>query len=369
MTIFRHPFSVPFWREAAGEVKQMKKLTFAALMIALCVMLGYVPSVPLWGGAEITWGFLARSVCAWVCGPVLGAVFAVAEDLLSFFLTGGGGYPFFPGYTLTTVLGVLIYALFFYRQEMTIRRIFLAKLVTNVQNVLLGALWAFRYGRKKFPYHNLPQLFCAQESGMLGIPLFMILFGADQAYRMGILDLTQSVVAIPVIAILSSDAGENPSASQVVKKVMASPLMIMSLLGLALNISGVGRMMDNLGVLPVVTETTGFLSQPISALMLFSVGYNFSLSKGSRKAVFQIAILHFLVFALAGLMIQGLLFLVPGVDSLTRWAIFLFTVLPGSYLAPSLGRNEEEYRMASGVCSILTLVTLAIVCVMAAIVV
>ena len=71
--------------------------------------------------------------------------------------------------------------------------------------VLLGALWAFRFGRKKFPYHNLPQLFCAQESGMLGIPLYMLLFGADQAYRMGILDLTQSVVAIPVMAILSSD--------------------------------------------------------------------------------------------------------------------------------------------------------------------
>ena len=87
-------------------------------------------------------------MCAWVCGPVLGAVFAVAEDLLSFFLTGGGGYPFFPGYTLTTVLGVLIYALFFYRQEMTIRRIFLAKLVTNVQNVLLGALWSsILYGK------------------------------------------------------------------------------------------------------------------------------------------------------------------------------------------------------------------------------
>lgn len=232
--------------------------------------------------------------------------------------------------------------------------------------VLLGALWAFRYGRRKFPYHNLPQLFCAQESGMLGIPLFMILFGADQAYRMGILDLTQSVVAIPVIAILSSDAGENPTASQVLKKVLASPLMLMSLLGLALNISGAGKLLGNLGVLGIVTETTGFLSQPISALMLFSVGYNFSLAKGSRRAVFQIAVLHFVVFALAGLVIQCLLFLVPGVDSLTRWAIFLFTILPGSYLAPSLGRSEEEYRMASGVCSILTLVTLAMVCAAAA---
>lgn len=126
----------------------MKKLTFAALMIALCVMLGYIPAVPLFGGARLTWGFLARSVCAWVCGPVLGAAFGVAEDLLSFFLTGGGGGPFFPGYTLTTVLGVVIYALFFYRQEITIRRIFFAKLLTNVQNVLLGALWSsILYGK------------------------------------------------------------------------------------------------------------------------------------------------------------------------------------------------------------------------------
>ena len=114
----------------------------------------------------------------------------------------------------------------------------LSSMALALPTVLFGALWAFRYGKKKFPYHNLPQLFCAQESGMLGIPLYIILFGADQAYRMGILDLTQSVVAIPVIAILSSDAGENPTASQVLKKVLSSPLMIMSLLGLTLNLSG-----------------------------------------------------------------------------------------------------------------------------------
>ncbi len=58
--------------------------------------LSAIPSVPLWGGAKITWGFLARAVCAWVCGPVLGIVFAVAEDLLSFFVTGGRGVSLFP---------------------------------------------------------------------------------------------------------------------------------------------------------------------------------------------------------------------------------------------------------------------------------
>ena len=139
--MYAHPFSARYWRDAAGELRDLRKLVFAALMIAMCVVLAQVPSVPLFGGAKVTWGFLARSVCAWVCGPVLGLLFAFAEDNLSFFLTGGGGYPYFPGYTLTTMLGVFTYALFFYRAPLTVRRIFCAKLLTNVQNVVLGALW------------------------------------------------------------------------------------------------------------------------------------------------------------------------------------------------------------------------------------
>ena len=139
--MFSTPFSAAYWSQASRELRDLRKLMFAALMIAMCVVLAQIPSVPLFGGARVTWGFLARSVCAWVCGPVLGLLFACAEDLLSFFLTGGGGYPFFPGYTLTTMLGVLTYALFFYRAPLTLRRIFCAKLLTNLQNVVLGALW------------------------------------------------------------------------------------------------------------------------------------------------------------------------------------------------------------------------------------
>lgn len=234
--------------------------------------------------------------------------------------------------------------------------------------VVMATLWAFRARRKQFPYHNLPQLFTAQETGMLGIPLFMILFGADQAYRMGVLDLTQAVTAYPVIAILSADAGEDPSLGAITRKVLTSPLLIMSLLGLALNLSGAGAWMASVGIAGVITECTSFLSAPVSALMIFSVGYNFSLAKGNRHAILKISAIHFSLYAAACGIIQLALFLVPGVDALTRWAILLYCTLPASYLAPGLGRSEEDYTVASGVCSVLTVASLLIFCMITAVV-
>ena len=234
--------------------------------------------------------------------------------------------------------------------------------------VLAATMWAYRARKKQFPYHNFPQLFAAQETGMLGIPLFMILFGADQAYRVGILDLTQAVTAFPTIALLSANTGENPTPGQIAKKVAASPLLIMAVLGLVLNFSGAADWLDSVGIGGVITESTSFLTQPVSAMMIFSVGYNFSLAKGNRKVIFRIATIHFAMYAVFGLLIQLGLSLVPNVDPLTRWATLLYCAMPASYVAPTLGRTEEDKVIASGVCSILTVTGLAVFCVMAAIV-
>ena len=235
--------------------------------------------------------------------------------------------------------------------------------------IVFSTLWAFRARKKKYPYHNLPMMFSAQETGMLGIPLVMILFGAEHAYRMGVLDLTQAVMAYPVIAILSSDTGENPAASQIAKKVLTSPLVIMSVLGLVLNLSGIRNWMDGIGVLGVITESTGFLTQPISSLMLFSVGYNFSFSGENRGPILRIAGIHFAMFAFFCGIMQLALRLIPDVDAVTRWVLLLYCTLPASYLSPGLGRSEEDVTVASGVCSILTVASLAVVCVMAAVLV
>ena len=234
--------------------------------------------------------------------------------------------------------------------------------------IVLSSVCFFKFGKKRFTQHNVPLLFSAQEIGMLGIPLFMTLFGTAQAYRMGVLDMAQSVTVIPVIALLSADTGKNPSAGYVVKKVFQSPLLLMSLLGLVLNLTGARELLNEIGIGGIIAETTGFIAQPISAAILFCVGYNFSLGKGNRKDVFGICFLHFAVFAIACAIMQGIACFVPAVDAETRWSLLLYCALPGSYLAASLGKTKEENSVAAGVCSILTVVCLAVFCVMAVIV-
>ena len=150
-TLYRTPFSAAYWRSALADFKQVRILAFAALMIAACTALSYIPSIPVGdAGVKVTWGFLARSVCSLVGGPVTALVFGFAEDTISYLLHPTG--PYFPGYALTTMLGTLIYALFLYRAKLTpgwmLVRVFLAKMFTNILNVLLGSLWSsILYGK------------------------------------------------------------------------------------------------------------------------------------------------------------------------------------------------------------------------------
>ena len=232
--------------------------------------------------------------------------------------------------------------------------------------VLGVTLWAFRSGRKKYPYKNLPMMFGAQESGMLGVPLFMILFGSAHVYHMVILDLTQAIVGHPTIAIVSCDAGDSPKPGRILKKVFTSPLVIACLIALGLNLSGMATPLLESGIGHVISEVTTFLGQPVSTLMIFSVGYNLSLSAENRSEIFRLCLLRLLIFAIIAGVLQLLLCLIPNITALTRWAMLLYCFLPASYIAPSLGKTEQERIVASGVSSLLTVVTLAVFCAMAA---
>mgnify|MGYP002512040561 CR=1 FL=1 len=90
MKLYKTPFSLGYWRDAAGELKDLRKLVFAALMIAACLILNKF-KIPLGENLSLSITFLARALCAAVCGPLVAIVFGAAEDTLGFFIGGSNG--------------------------------------------------------------------------------------------------------------------------------------------------------------------------------------------------------------------------------------------------------------------------------------
>lgn len=176
MPMFQTPFSAKYWKEAAASVVRLRCLVFAALMVAAAIALSYF-SIPIHESLKVSFGFLARSVCALVCGPVMAVLYGFVEDILGYILKPTGA--FFPGYTLTTMLGCFWYAIFFFRARITITRIAWPKLVTNVQNVLLGSLWsAILYSKGYLFYMTssaLKNILCLPVQILMLVTLFSAL--------------------------------------------------------------------------------------------------------------------------------------------------------------------------------------------------
>ena len=106
---------------------------------------------------------------------------------------------------------------------------------------------SLRLRKKALPYHSLPLLLTAHETGMLGIPLFIILFGVENAFHMGVLDIAQAFVAVPIITLVSADMGKG-SVKEMLRGIFTSPILIMGVLGFVLGLSGAMAWLDSLGI-------------------------------------------------------------------------------------------------------------------------
>lgn len=128
------------WKTSAKNLKSVRYLALMAAFIALKIILS-ATYIPVSENLRIGISFLVVALEASIVGPVAGMVSGAVTDVLSFIIFPNG--PFFPGYTLTAMMGELFYALLLYNREITVVRIVIAKILNNyIVNVGLGSLWS-----------------------------------------------------------------------------------------------------------------------------------------------------------------------------------------------------------------------------------
>ena len=141
-------FSGAYWRTARNELKNPRVLAFAGLVCAISIVLESLPIYLLGPSLKIYFSFLAVSLGCMCYGPCVGMMAGAIIDSVGFLLSSYGE-PYFPGYLISAVLSGLIYGVMLYRQQPTLPRVIITRLIINYgSNVLLGSVWkAMLYGK------------------------------------------------------------------------------------------------------------------------------------------------------------------------------------------------------------------------------
>lgn len=140
-----------YWKTAAGSFKSVRMLAVCAMFIALRIAIGAV-FIPVGENLRVYFTYAVTALGASIYGPLMALAEGFISDILGYFIAPSGG--FFPGYTLSAMLGSVTYALFFYRQRLSVLRIFLCRLTVNLLiNVLIGSIWSAMLMGKAYYYY------------------------------------------------------------------------------------------------------------------------------------------------------------------------------------------------------------------------
>lgn len=128
------------------EFRHVRTITLAAMFGAISTVLSYF-TIEVGSFIKIGFSTIANQFVYYLFGPVVGCAFGGGLDLVRYLIKPTG--EFFPGFTLTSMVGGILYGFFLYKKPLSFRRILFAEIVVNlICNVLMSTFWlSILYGK------------------------------------------------------------------------------------------------------------------------------------------------------------------------------------------------------------------------------
>lgn len=121
-------FTAEYWREAKRELANPRTLVFAALIIALRVIIK-LTKIPLAAGLSLTFDCYVNALGSIVYGPIVAVFVGAVSDTMGCILFPTGPY-FFP-FIFVEISSSVIFALFFWRRKISVGRVLVSKFTVN----------------------------------------------------------------------------------------------------------------------------------------------------------------------------------------------------------------------------------------------
>ena len=137
------------YKDSAREFTQLTSVAGVGMVLAVSIVLSFF-NIYVTETLRIGPAYLATAMLGMLYGPVTGGIAAGLGDILKYLIKPSG--PFFPGYTLTALLGGVVYGSFLYKNKVTVLCCVISKTLINVfLNLGLNTLWSsILYGKGFF---------------------------------------------------------------------------------------------------------------------------------------------------------------------------------------------------------------------------
>lgn len=119
-----------------------KTIALMGVLMALRIILSQFLSITT-GFVKISFFFIPVVIMAILFGPIIaGSANALCDFIGAMLFPAGGLY--FPGFTLTAFLSGIIYSSFYYKKDLTLKRIIIVNIiVTFILSLPLNTLWLY----------------------------------------------------------------------------------------------------------------------------------------------------------------------------------------------------------------------------------
>ena len=249
----------------------------------------------------------------------------------------------------------LPFALFtsFATAEYTINSLIIPILIFVVCCIMLalGFLWV-KAGKMKS--RLAPFLASGFEAGMLGIPLFGLLFPNESLSQFAILILGQEIFVFTLYKMLLTG---KTSPKAIINDFITSPTLIAVVLGLVVGASGLYDVFRGWGINVVFESVCSFISAPTATIILFTVGFDLVLKEINWKKTGNMVAMR-LVIAAAMLGVLILLNRTVLNGMIFEGAAVMLFILPSPFIIPIFTDAAEERVQISSALSALTLITM-----------
>jgi hypothetical protein len=225
--------------------------------------------------------------------------------------------------------------------------------------LLLGR-WLRGPLRVDSPY--LPSLLTGFEAGMMGYAIYAAVYGAENVYKFGIVDLGQVLfvffVLVPGLERLTH--GARPLRATALS-FLKTPVILAILGGLLFKAAGLTEFFAASPLLDSALETLGLLGAMTTPLVALVIGYELQLRAGALAKPVRTVAVRLLIWLPVGLALS--VFVVGrllGLDQEFQAAVLTMVLLPPPFVIPMFmaGASEEDANYVVNTLTLATLVTL-----------